>query len=248
MRKRLLLLAMTVAMSLTWSNRLSAQDFCPAMVGMSICDESEWAVYAQCWYDLAYQMCMDIQDPPKPTQAECVSEANRIYWLNYDSETDTCQQVIAECRLQGGTFNWENYHCDLPPCPPGGGGDGGGGTGGGGSTGGGGGGECEEGQLVTVEDCEDLCGGIADEDSGECIVAMSIASGIGLPSAGSPIGHRGAHRADLIGSSLGRGTTRWLFSPKTRGLREPLVARHYGGGQQQLKTAPKQDDGGRQKQ
>ncbi|HEX6898311.1 MAG TPA: hypothetical protein VF789_01300 [Thermoanaerobaculia bacterium] len=159
MRKRVLLLAVAVAMSLIWPNGLSAQDFCPAMVGMSACDESEWGIYAQCWYDLAYEMCMNA-DPPY-TAAYCASEADRIYWQNLDSSLELCQAIIAECQLQGGTFNWENYHCDLPP-PPNGGGGGGGGNGGGGT--------CREGQIVTVEECESVCNGIVDEEAGVCII------------------------------------------------------------------------------
>jgi hypothetical protein len=242
MRKRVLLLAVAVAMALTWPRRSSAQDFCPAMVGMSVCDESEWATYAQCWYDLAYQMCMDA-DPPY-TAAYCASEADRIYWQTRDGELDTCQQIVAECRLQGGTFNWENYHCDLsPPCPPGG--DGGGGSGSGG-------GACQDGQLVTVEECESLCDGIVDEEAGECIVREdSMAPGVGNPSANavSPADHMRSHRADLMGSSLGRGTIRRLFSHEIRGLRTPLIARHPGGGQKPLsKAAPKQDGGERREE
>ncbi len=246
MRQRALLLAVVaVAMSLALPRRSSAQDFCPAVVGMSVCDESEWGAYAQCWHDLAYQMCMD-QAPPKPTAAECAAEADRIYWNTYDGETDTCQQVLAECQLQGGTFNWENYHCDLPPaCPPSGGGAGGD------TGGGGGGGSCQEGDLVTVEDCEDLCGGIADEESGECIVADSTAPGVGDPrgSAGSPLDRMRMDRADSIGSSLGRRTLRRLFSQKISSLRAPLVARHRADGQEpRPKPAPKQGGGERREE
>jgi hypothetical protein len=53
-----------------------------------------------------------------------------------------------------------NGFCYVNPPPGGGGGGGGGGDDG----------DCSDGSLVTVEECEDECGGTADLDAGECLI------------------------------------------------------------------------------
>lgn len=215
MKKGVLLLTVAVVTSIALPARASAQDYCPQVVGMSICDSDEWDAWAQCAADDMYQMCMERD--PKPPASECNADAHEVYLNVFDNEARNCNAVIAECSLQGGTFNWETFHCDIPPDPPPSGGGGGGGGAGGGD------GSCEEGSLVTVEECEDECGGIADVEAGECDVADTFAPGVSgrRPKPGLPAARLRSDRASLVRVPLRRGGALQPFPKRSRALRPP---------------------------
>jgi len=114
-RRTLLVLAFATCFLLSAAPRVSAQDFCPEVVGMSACDESAWSTWADCMANDYLQQCL----ADNPCDQECYSNADQIWQNEYRTMSKGCDYIAQECALIGGTRN-ASGGCTPPPASGGG--------------------------------------------------------------------------------------------------------------------------------